>query len=1082
MSTRQDRLSSIYIPDCVGREDVIQELHDAYDEVATKDDEGRYHPQFKILLGMTGVGKTRIAQELYSWLTIKRDTDSTETGYWPNTLLAAESDGVNPFFDRYEDRPWTEIPFLWWGLKFERGNLAGDALLRAVNLLPSHTSSVMARRLASAQFWENCQRLGGYGLDLVPVVKEIKSVYGLVKDGWNVFATRRDRLNAEAQGGQRIAEQFQQERIKNADKALESLRQFLDQFDNAAPTVPVVMFLDDAHWIDYETMSFVSQLWQTAVTKGWPLLVVATHWADEWKRFQKADQELFEIWDQQAVNPAQTPQNLAEFLNHLADEPRVGVETIDIDGIDELAAGQIIRSALGGVTNDQVDLMIDKALVGSRENGRMLRCSPRMITLMIDLCLKRPNEFLMEGKLDHPLTRSAETWFQNEVERLDLEQIVLKRFEGFEEELRLALGWSSIQGRRFLAEITRETARRLAVSASDLVFPSLRRCESPEMWVEQIKGQDQNSTFNLCVFRQRIFQEVAAKHFTIDNDYRTAVDNTVSEVLESWLINGKLEPPRFGEIRNGQDVTREELRDLLIMAVDRFDPSEGPISLDTDRWGQTGRHGNSTLFGLAAAKLTRLNADDGLWNQAEQTAIKFSDAFDGICSIETVPARLQFDVIRVLNETMEYTRGQKLAASVVDQVRPLHEENRSSESMVHLVRAMLYRGDCELCSGRLSDAKRTFGDLHHILSHPNLTTDADSDWEHWLQRSLSVSLDRVGDIDLQEGNRKEALKRYQQSLNICEKIVEQFGETPQSLRDVSVSLDRIGDIELKEGSRENALKRHQQSLDICQKIVDQFGESPLTLRDVSVSLSKVGDIELQDGKREVALERFQESLDICQRIVQQFGEAPQSLRDVSASLDRVGDIRRQDGDRIGALERYQRSLKIREKIVEQFGETPLSLRDVSVSLNKVGDIELLEENPEAALNLYQQSLDIRQKIVRRFGEAPQSLRDAAVSLNKVGDVELLNGKLQDALKRYQQSLALRERIVEQFGEAPQSLSDLVICRIRLSESEPTSAKDHLTQALKIAEQLQSKGWLTAQQSGWCDDLRERIEEMNAPEA
>ena len=120
--------------------------------------------------------------------------------------------------------------------------------------------------------------------------------------------------------------------------------------------------------------------------------------------------------------------------------------------------------------------------------------------------------------------------------------------------------------------------------------------------------------------------------------------------------------------------------------------------------------------------------------------------------------------------------------------------------------------------------------------------------------------------------------------------------------------------------------------------MEQFGASPQSLRDVSVSLNKVGDVERAKGKRVAALVKFRKSLQLREQIVEQFGASPESLRDVSISLNKVGDVERAEGNRAAALDKYQRSLQLCEQIVEQFGASPQSLEDWALSLYRVGRI------------------------------------------------------------------------------------------------------------------------------------------------
>ena len=82
------------------------------------------------------------------------------------------------------------------------------------------------------------------------------------------------------------------------------------------------------------------------------------------------------------------------------------------------------------------------------------------------------------------------------------------------------------------------------------------------------------------------------------------------------------------------------------------------------------------------------------------------------------------------------------------------------------------------------------------------------------QRDLSVSLDRIGDVKLQAGDRAGALAAYEESLAIRRKLAEADPGNAEAQRDLSVSLDKIGDVKLQAGDRAGALAAYEESLAI----------------------------------------------------------------------------------------------------------------------------------------------------------------------------------------------------------------------------------------------------------------------------
>ena len=91
---------------------------------------------------------------------------------------------------------------------------------------------------------------------------------------------------------------------------------------------------------------------------------------------------------------------------------------------------------------------------------------------------------------------------------------------------------------------------------------------------------------------------------------------------------------------------------------------------------------------------------------------------------------------------------------------------------------------------------------------------------------------------------------------------------------------------------------------------------------------------------------------------------------------------------------------------------------------------------------------------------------------------MAEGNRAAALDLYRASLDIRRWIVERFGESPESLSDVVISRVRMSQVEPESAREHLTEAKTIADRLAERNWLTANQRGWPEMISQMLSDLD----
>jgi len=100
-----------------GREAEMAALQDAWAKVSAPEPT----PQVVALIGESGLGKTRIVQEFYGWLSTHVDGVG-EDGYWPDSLGRWEDQlRLNP--DPGGCRSGNAMAFLWWAIKL---NNVGD--------------------------------------------------------------------------------------------------------------------------------------------------------------------------------------------------------------------------------------------------------------------------------------------------------------------------------------------------------------------------------------------------------------------------------------------------------------------------------------------------------------------------------------------------------------------------------------------------------------------------------------------------------------------------------------------------------------------------------------------------------------------------------------------------------------------------------------------------------------------------------------------------------------------------------------------------------------------------------------------
>ncbi len=505
--------------------------------------------QLVVLLGESGLGKTRLMQEFYRWLTVHEDPPSDEApqGYWPDAFDNANTSlDVNPHFDS-SLHGRGQIPWLWWGIRFlppEGRNQVGSrcGLGDYRHELFAHTESIGAARrlkeLRKAAFWTVASDVFGNIIPYAGLVFAAKNLLSMLTGD-----RKREQELLEI-ASQSPGETARRGRIKLESLALDYFRTILDPRNREAATVPIVLFLDDAQWIDPTTLDFVFQLLHQATPSHWPLMVVCTHWEAEW---------YLNLRNQHGEDT--TPRNLADI-------PRLLKLGDEWPGLRQVAPvrdlSPIVAAVLHGVTDEQRDLILRKA------GG-----NPWLLEEILLFLIREPRLFA-DRSLERPLTPKGEEKVRQR--SFKLHELLADRFAKLNEEVKRTLGWSSEQGTRFLREITVATARRVDPSLQEeTVLSAMHEAENPNRLVQFLGDL---SRFNLAEFRQAAFHHVAAEYLACDPQEQEAVRYAVRETLALWVRNGRID-----------ELPKEERLDALLMARTSLLPSAEVEGSEWCAWG-----------------------------------------------------------------------------------------------------------------------------------------------------------------------------------------------------------------------------------------------------------------------------------------------------------------------------------------------------------------------------------------------------------------------------------------------------------------------------------------------------------------
>lgn len=467
-----------------GRKAELRQLIDAYESVASG-----AGPRLAVVCADRGMGKTRLVQELYRHLSTACDPDD----YWPDaSLFKGNNLRVAPDFNDPEtqahfasfttaQRP---MPFLWWGFRLNdpldrnavRSDMAGhrrtlDPHLERARFASEQSGKRSAiKHSAKGTAKDAALKIGEALLESVPGVGLSKN---LIEVGLGIFNTARAHRDV-----RREDEEFGRADLSTLDarraddlyeRTLDDLAALLEPADRLG-RVPAVVFCDDAQFAreggDEGALRFLQRLWERADRGGWPLLLVATHWAVDWTQ-----------------DPVEPGASFAKTFAPLG-QARSSVAVVQLSKPAELA--HLVTGALPGLSGADTGLLVDKA------DG-----NPQVLIELVGRVKASPAWRTPQGAL------SAHGRKQIAAHSCNLTTLITERLmsDATPPEVRVALALASIQGMQFLADLTQAAAHRLQLDTDAGV--GLVSAENPLRLIVGVQD-------GVASFVQRAYREAAA--------------------------------------------------------------------------------------------------------------------------------------------------------------------------------------------------------------------------------------------------------------------------------------------------------------------------------------------------------------------------------------------------------------------------------------------------------------------------------------------------------------------------------------------------------------------------------------------
>jgi len=364
------------------------------------------------------------------------------------------------------------------------------------------------------------------------------------------------------------------------------------------------------------------------------------------------------------------------------------------------------------------------------------------------------------------------------------------------------------------------------------------------------------------------------------------------------------------------------------------------------------------------------------------------------------------DAWRLLGDTAKAAEAFEAATALASRLAAEAPSDR--EAVWNHTLALERLGDVRARQGRGEDSLRAY-ERSLTLTRTVLSVDLEAPGA---RADLAGALGKVAGAYVALGRTAEAETALREATALEEARSKAAPDDADAMRSLGVAYEREGDLDMSLARPADALRRYEASQQIGERLVAKWPDRPLLRRDLSVGLDKVGRALQALGRAVEALPRYEESLRIVERLAAADPGNVELERDVGVGHDRLGDLLFAAGKTELARDAYQKGMAIGERLAAADPTNARAQLDLATGWLNLGAIELGAQRPVAARAAYLRALAIAESASARDPGNAEALRHVGVSASKVGNSWIAEGRAEDALPLYERAAVVARRQVE----------------------------------------------------------------------
>jgi tetratricopeptide (TPR) repeat protein len=296
--------------------------------------------------------------------------------------------------------------------------------------------------------------------------------------------------------------------------------------------------------------------------------------------------------------------------------------------------------------------------------------------------------------------------------------------------------------------------------------------------------------------------------------------------------------------------------------------------------------------------------------------------------------------------------------------------------------ALVETAETLLALHAVSGALDAASEAHELMSALTRSDPGRDDY----QRSLAITLNKLGDVREADANFPEALAAYREAASIWNELLRKDPASALWRSDLALDDDDIGSALRLQGDLAAALATYREGLFIRQALIAEQPNNPEWQHDLAGSDDKIGDVLKAQENLSEALAIYKEAVALRKALASNAPADNQGQSDLAFSDDKVGDVLSEQGDFAGALVVYQDALAIWNALMTKEPRKSEWQHNLFVSFEHVGGVKRTQGDVAGAIDAFSHATVIARTLADREPGIVEWQVDLALGLASMGTV------------------------------------------------------------------------------------------------